>query len=607
MMKRFLYILLTLSIQAGALFGQDFHFSNYQPAGVQFNPALTGATPYDVRLGFQYRKQWAEISEGYTTMGATAEVKGKNMGFGLQLNQNHAGEASLKTTGVMFSAAYHKPLASQSELSLGMAVGRLQKGFNPAAFTFDNQYEEGQGFNQALASGEAFTRTTASITDVAVGLQWKGMLSQDGKLKGWGGFSLAHIHRPDEGFTGFVEELPMKTIANAGIDIRIDSKFTLTPNVFFQNQGVHRELVAGAQVDGQLDPNTSILFGAAYRIEDAIIGQLGLRHRNKHFYFSYDSNTSPLKTATGGNGAWEIGLYLTFNRNKKKELKDTDGDGILDHRDDCPKVPGIPRLKGCPEEEEEVVVEEVEVIRKKKIIIVEEEYEKVDSDRDGITDDIDRCPLEPGLPCFYGCNDKDMDGIIDPNDACPTIFGPIENEGCPVRGRDSDRDGIPDYEDYCVYLKGEREFHGCPDSDKDGISDVEDECPYMKGPRENGGCPQMPPQNKSAKVMVEFDTDEHYIKEEFLIELTEFLNQVPLGQEYRIIISGHTDAEGSAFYNYSLGERRAESVMDFLVRRGVPYYRIDTISYGEKIPRRSNQSEMGRARNRRCEVALIAR
>ncbi|NNL91283.1 MAG: hypothetical protein HKO66_03510, partial [Saprospiraceae bacterium] len=81
--------------------------------------------------------------------------------------------------------------------------------------------------------------------------------------------------------------------------------------------------------------------------------------------------------------------------------------------------------------------------------------------------------------------DSDNDGIEDEIDLCPQIYGPKELKGCP----DRDEDGIPDYRDDCPSIAGLAAFKGCPDSDEDGVSDNEDECPNLKGSKANNGCP----------------------------------------------------------------------------------------------------------------------
>jgi outer membrane protein OmpA-like peptidoglycan-associated protein len=71
-----------------------------------------------------------------------------------------------------------------------------------------------------------------------------------------------------------------------------------------------------------------------------------------------------------------------------------------------------------------------------------------------------------------------------------------------------------------------------------------------------------------------------------------------------IDVMGHTDSTGSAQYNLDLSQRRAESVANFLVSRGVARARIETIGYGEDYPIADNTTEAGRAQNRRVEIRI---
>ncbi|MEJ5349062.1 MAG: OmpA family protein [Desulfosoma sp.] len=83
--------------------------------------------------------------------------------------------------------------------------------------------------------------------------------------------------------------------------------------------------------------------------------------------------------------------------------------------------------------------------------------------------------------------------------------------------------------------------------------------------------------------------------------VAQVLNRYP---ETRIIVEGHTDSIGSLQYNQQLSERRAQSVKDALVNRGVNPARIDTIGYGETRPIASNETEAGRQLNRRVTIVI---
>jgi outer membrane protein OmpA-like peptidoglycan-associated protein len=76
--------------------------------------------------------------------------------------------------------------------------------------------------------------------------------------------------------------------------------------------------------------------------------------------------------------------------------------------------------------------------------------------------------------------------------------------------------------------------------------------------------------------------------------------------ETEVLIVGHTDSIGSASYNQSLSQRRAQSAASYLSSQGVSRDRIDADGKGEMEPVADNASDGGRAQNRRVEVAIFA-
>jgi outer membrane protein OmpA-like peptidoglycan-associated protein len=72
----------------------------------------------------------------------------------------------------------------------------------------------------------------------------------------------------------------------------------------------------------------------------------------------------------------------------------------------------------------------------------------------------------------------------------------------------------------------------------------------------------------------------------------------------RIEVAGHTDSVGNDAYNQLLSERRANTVRDFLISRGVPADRLTVKGYGETDPIADNSTEEGRAKNRRVGLRI---
>ncbi|MCB1832791.1 MAG: OmpA family protein, partial [Geminicoccaceae bacterium] len=67
-------------------------------------------------------------------------------------------------------------------------------------------------------------------------------------------------------------------------------------------------------------------------------------------------------------------------------------------------------------------------------------------------------------------------------------------------------------------------------------------------------------------------------------------------------VQGHTDSTGATDYNQGLSERRAQSVLDYLTGKGVEAERLTAVGFGENRPIASNDTEEGRAQNRRVEI-----
>lgn len=73
-----------------------------------------------------------------------------------------------------------------------------------------------------------------------------------------------------------------------------------------------------------------------------------------------------------------------------------------------------------------------------------------------------------------------------------------------------------------------------------------------------------------------------------------------------ILIEGHTDSSGSEEYNMNLSRQRAQAVTDYLVTQGIDSQRFTTKWYGELQPRFDNETQVGRVKNRRVELGIVA-
>ena len=204
-----------------------------------------------------------------------------------------------------------------------------------------------------------------------------------------------------------------------------------------------------------------------------------------------------------------------------------------------------------------------------------EEPLDIDSDRDGVFDNFDRCSNTPRLSKVdkYGCPlDSDSDGVIDYKDRCAKTPKGVQvgRNGCPV---DSDGDGIVDYKDKCQDTPA-------------GFSVDPNGCPLKN------------------TLKIHFSPRSYQIEDGLNSEIKRFAKFMRENKLYKAKITGHTDSVGKAVINMKLSQRRADAVQAALVAEGVEASRLSTAGRGELDPIASNRLEEGRKANRRIEVEL---
>jgi len=102
-----------------------------------------------------------------------------------------------------------------------------------------------------------------------------------------------------------------------------------------------------------------------------------------------------------------------------------------------------------------------------------------------------------------------------------------------------------------------------------------------------------------------FDTDKYELKPESKSELDKLVEFMKKNSGIKVEIGGHTDNVGTEEHNQVLSENRAKSVFDYLLQNNIAGKRISYKGYGKTIPVTSNDSEEGRAQNRRTEFKII--
>ena len=145
---------------------------------------------------------------------------------------------------------------------------------------------------------------------------------------------------------------------------------------------------------------------------------------------------------------------------------------------------------------------------------------------------------------------------------------------------------------------------GAPNGAWDGkkISGNVGGCPHWSGSVGGELKKQLIAEKRARLYGILFDTNSSVIKEESKPVLDQVLELLGAEPDWKLTIEGHTDAVGSDEHNLSLSQQRADSVKAFLVSGGVDEGRLKTAGFGESQPVADNDTELGRAQNRRVEL-----
>ncbi|NVB77198.1 MAG: OmpA family protein [Kofleriaceae bacterium] len=262
-----------------------------------------------------------------------------------------------------------------------------------------------------------------------------------------------------------------------------------------------------------------------------------------------------------------------------------------------------------------------------------------DTDGDGLTDDVDKCPNEAedkdGFQDDDGCPDadNDADGVADAADKCAMEpedkDGFQDDDGCP--DADNDGDGMLDASDKCPNeaedKDGFQDDDGCPDPDNDGdgVMDASDKCvdqPETKnGYQDEDGCPDEVPQKVKQFTGViqgiNFKSNDAGLlasSNKTLDKAVAVLKEYP---DLKVEIEGHTDDQpmkkgGKFTDNKALSQARADTVKAYFVGKGIEDSRLTAVGYGPDKPvvdptgLKGGKLNAARAKNRRVEFKLVS-
>ena len=542
MINKILLILFLCAFSVSSYSQQLPIYSQYNYNEFSINPAIAGTKDFSP-LFMTFRNQWSGFLDGG---GPKTQILSYHTEPLRKVGLggtifNDKTGGALSFYGFQLGPSYHLDF-KEGLLSLGISGNFYMYQFDKSDFSTDDP------IYSSVSSGSRLTPSAS------LGVFYK-------KDNYFGGISVANIFESD-------------------LNITSSESNTLNKHMFF-NLGTYYSvfkekdteisvlLKKTSSTNIQFDLNTKINLGdyfwtgISYRQKESASLLFGLEYKELMIGYTYDYLISDISSYSIGSHEFFVGY-----RFGKREI--------------------VKQIKGC---------------------------------MDSLATNYDRfATLNDSSDCKYQdpCSDRDGDGCCDDVDECPDEAGPGSGgnakDCCPIK--DTDGDGCEDWEDSCPEMPGPASNDCCP-VDIEVISifkpsnKIIDDQQEEQQQEEEVIVKIKKDKEEDVKVAIqnlkniEFNFDEAVLLPRYTQYLLDVIDLINLNKDIKVVVSGHTDYMGSNKYNDKLSLERALAVKSFLLDNGVKMRRIVTEHYGENIPIFTNESEEGRALNRRVELRII--
>ena len=316
----FFILLFTWALPVAA---QDPNFSQFFASPLTLNPALTGKFDGSYRIAGNYRNQWPNINNAFTTYTTSFDIgilKNRiaeidQFGVGVMAFSDKSGNGVLQYNYAALSLAYHKGLDEDGfhQIGAGFQGTYVNKRLAPESLKMGDQLRA-DGFTGVSSENFSKFQLNLSYFDLNAGLFYNGTTNGDNNF--YVGASMYHINQFRERFsdTGQYFLSPRVTLQAGGkVPIGDRDYFHFSGNHSSQG-GAANTIIGGAYAlnvnDDEANP-TNFYLGSWYRFGDAIIPYVGLEWGEFRLGASYDVNISQLKPGSNMRGGSEISLIYT--------------------------------------------------------------------------------------------------------------------------------------------------------------------------------------------------------------------------------------------------------------------------------------------------------
>lgn len=308
-MKRLIPLLGYLFSYFGIV-AQDIHYTQFFNTPLTLNPALTGLTRGDYRIGAAYRGQWTDTSR--TLYSAPSlffdmpiHILNDAIGIGGILKSDIVNTNSLRAFTGCLSVSYIKALGKKNthQLSGGIQLGYSNKFINATELPFTTQFI-GNTHIPTPVNSVNFTATSLSSFSVNAGVLWFGRIDQ--RISMYAGGSIYNVFSAQAEPASLATQRFLKWNVHTGIDITLGRIVHLLPSFLFNMQPNADELLPGLSI--------------AYDITPAATLTLGSILHTHNFYKKYANINSAALYSSFDFKGFKLGVSYDFPISKTQKL-----------------------------------------------------------------------------------------------------------------------------------------------------------------------------------------------------------------------------------------------------------------------------------------------
>lgn len=301
MRKYIFFFILFFFINIVNNLAQDIRFSQID---LNLKSTFAAPTEYDKEAFLAYRAQWLGVAS-FRNMLASYHQPINDFTLGAKLMQHDAGKKSLKTTQFLADINYRKILNRWDDyIAFGASIGLIQQRFQTEMFKFDQQYTEGQGFDEGIAHGEQFERTASLMPVLHAGIYGK---------KHFENFSIRaalnvnNINQPVTGFMeGNVTDFSRTLNSYIGVEIPWEDTWLWNAYLMYHRSAIYQEPLLGVRANYSYDDDYTLILGLANRSMDRFVFELGFSTQPFTFILSYDFWYKNFPPVNGNIGTFEL-------------------------------------------------------------------------------------------------------------------------------------------------------------------------------------------------------------------------------------------------------------------------------------------------------------